>query len=299
MEAASTPVNHPPLRGPPNLKRRKRVNRMLEIVAWVSAVVAVAVLALVVGSVFVKGVGALNLDFLTEGQVAFGPGGGIGNALVGTGLLILMASAMAIPVGILVAIYTTEFAKPRSAAVVRYILDILNGVPTIITGLFVFSLIVVTQHHQSGFAGAVGLAIVMLPLVARSTQEVLILVPPAVKEAGLALGVSRWRTILSVILPTAFGGILTASLIAVARAAGETAPLLFASSIFATTTVTDPSQALPNIPMVIFQYSESPDPSKHTQAWAAALILILFVLVLSSIARVFSARVKKRLEGAR
>jgi phosphate transport system permease protein len=299
MEAASTPANHPLLQGPPNLKRRHRVNRALEIVAWVSAVVAVGALFIVIASVFVKGAGALNLDFLTQGQVAFGPGGGIGNAIVGTAIIVALGAAMAIPVGVLVALYTSEFATGRSASAVRYVLDILNGVPTIITGLFVFALIVKPQGHQSGFAGAVGLAIVMLPLVARSTQEVLALVPASVKEAGLALGISRWRTIVSVIIPTAFGGILTAALVAVARAAGETAPLLIVCSIFPTTTVTDPSQALPNIPIVIFQYSESPDPSKHTQAWAAALVLILFVLLLSSVARVFAARTKKRLEGAR
>jgi phosphate transport system permease protein len=294
MEAAS----HPILQGPPNLKRRHRVNRILEIVAWLSAVIAVGLLALVIGSVAVKGLSAINLDFLTQTQVAFGPGGGIGNALVGTGILILLASLMAIPVGILTAIYTSEFAGSRASFAIRYVLDLLNGVPTIITGLFVFGLLVV-GHQQSGWAGAVGLAIVMLPLIARSTQEVLALVPASVKEAGFALGVSRWRTVVSVILPTAAGGIITASLLAVARAAGETAPLLFASSIFPTTYQTDPSQALPNIPITIFQYSESPDPSKHTQAWGAALILILFVLILSSIARVFSGRVKRRLEGAR
>jgi phosphate transport system permease protein len=297
MEAAA--ANHPLLQGPPNLRRRKRVNRILEVTAWVAAILAVAVLALVVGSVFVKGVSAINLDFLTQGQVAFGPGGGIGNALVGTGIIVAVGAAMAIPIGVLVALYAVEFAGPRPASVVRYVLDILNGVPTIITGLFVYGLIVKTQGHQSGFAGAVGLAIVMLPLVARSTMEVLTLVPAAVKEAGLALGVSRWRTVLSVVVPTAFSGILTGSLVAVARAAGETAPLLLTTSVFATTTQTDPSQAMANIPMVIFQYSESPDPTKHTQAWAAALLLILFVLLLSSVARVFASRAKRRLEGKR
>ena len=294
MEAAS----HPLLQGPPNLKHRQRVNRILEIVGWVSALVAVGLLVLVIGSVAVKGISAINLDFLTQNQVAFGPGGGIANAIVGTGLLIGMASAMAIPIGILVALYVSEFASARPASAIRYVLDILNGVPTIITGIFVFGLLV-EGNHQSGFAGSVGLAIVMLPLVARSTIEVLTLVPGNVKEAGFALGVSRWRTVTSIIVPTALGGIITGSLLAVARAAGETAPLLYLSSIFPTTVTTDVSQALPNIPITIFQYSESPDPSKHTQAWGAALILILFVLILSTIARVFTARIKRRLEGAR
>jgi phosphate transport system permease protein len=297
MEA--TAANHPLLQGPPNLKRRKRVNRILEISAWIAALIAVAALAIVVGSVFLKGVGAINIDFLTQGQVAFGPGGGIANAIVGTGIIVALASLMAIPIGVLVALYTVEFAGPRPAFAIRYVLDILNGVPTIITGLFVYGLIVKAQGHQSGFAGSVGLAIVMLPLVARATQEVLILVPVNVKEAGLALGVSRWRTVVSVVLPTAMSGIVTGSLVAVARAAGETAPLLLASSVFPTTVQTDPSQAMGNIPMVIFSYSQSPDPSKHTQAWAAALLLILFVLLLSSVARIFAARGRRRLEGTR
>jgi phosphate transport system permease protein len=205
---------------------------------------------------------------------------------------------MAIPVGILIAIYTSEFAGQRSGFAIRYVLDILNGVPTIVTGIFVFVLLV-EGHQQSGWAGAVGLAIVMLPLVARSCHEVLTLVPEHVKEAGLALGASRWRTTLSVTVPTALSGMITGALLAVARAVGETAPLLFASSIFADLVVTDPNQALPNIPVTIFRYSEAPDPVKHAQAWGAALILILFVLVISIVARSFSARTRRRLGAAR
>jgi phosphate transport system permease protein len=205
---------------------------------------------------------------------------------------------MAIPVGILIAIYTSEFAGTRSGFAIRYILDILNGVPTIVTGIFVFVLLV-AGHHQSGWAGAVGLAIVMLPLVARSCHEVLTLVPGSVKEAGLALGASRWRTTLSVTFPTALSGMITGALLAVARAVGETAPLLFVCSIFPDTVVTDPSQPLPNIPVTIFRYSEAPDPVKHAQAWGAALILVLFVLALSVVARSLSARMRRRLGAAR
>jgi phosphate transport system permease protein len=172
-------------------------------------------------------------------------------------------------------------------------------VPTIVTGIFIFGLIVVAQGKQSGFAGSVALAIVMLPLVARSAHEVLTLVPGAVKEAGLALGASRWRATLSVVLPTALSGMITGALLAVARAAGETAPLLFTTSIFPDLVQTDPSQAVPNIPVTIFRYSESPDPVKHAQAWGAALILILFVLVISIVARTLSARARRRLGAAR
>jgi phosphate transport system permease protein len=175
---------------------------------------------------------------------------------------------------------------------------VLNGVPTIVTGIFVFGLLVV-GHQQSGWAGGVGLAIVMLPLVARSCHEVLTLVPPSLKEAGLALGGSRWRTIVTVIVPTALSGMLTSALLAVARAVGETAPLLFTTSIFPPLLQTDPTQALPNVPVTIFQFSEAPDPQKHAQAWAAALVLIAFVLVISIGARILSARTRKRLAAAR
>jgi len=281
-----------------NLRRRHAVSRAVEIGCWVAALLAVAILAIVLVSIAIKGIGSINLDFLTQNTANFG-GGGIGNAIVGTAILIGIATLIAVPVGILIAIYTSEFAGPRTGFAIRYVLDILNGVPTIVTAIFVFGLIVVPQHKQSGYAGAFALAVVMLPLVARSSHEVLTLVPGAVKEAGLALGVSRWRTTVSVTIPTALSGMITGSLLAVARAAGETAPLLFTTSIFASAVVTDPTQALPNIPVTIYQYSESPDPTKHAQAWGAALILILFVLLISMIARAFSARTRKRLGAAR
>jgi phosphate transport system permease protein len=296
--ADPTGSTNPLLERSGNLRRRHAVNRAIEIGCWVAALLAVAVLAVVIASIAIKGAGSINLDFLTQNTANFG-GGGIGNALVGTGILIGLATLMAVPLGILIAIYTSEFAGPRSGFAIRYILDILNGVPTIVTAVFVFALIVVPQQHQSGWAGAIALAIVMLPLVARSSHEVLTLVPGSVKEAGLALGASRWRTTVSVTIPTALSGMITGALLAVARAAGETAPLLLASSIFASTVVTDPSQALPNIPVTIFQYSESPDPTKHAQAWGAALILILFVLAISIVARAFSARTRRRLGAVR
>jgi len=265
----------------------------------VAALLAVAVLLIVVGSVFLKGVGAINLDFLTKSTPLFGAsGGGIANALVGTGIMVGLAALMAVPVGLLVAIYTSEFADGRIAHAIRFALDVLNGVPTILTGVFVYGLIVVPQGHQSGTAGAIALAIIMLPIVARTAQEVLALVPGTLKEAAYALGVTRWRAVLRVTLPTAAGGLMTGSLLAVARVAGETAPLILVCSIFLPGTVsTDPSQGLGSIPVFIFASSESPSPESHTQAWAAALVLIAFVLVLNVIARAFYARSRKRLEG--
>ena len=300
MDAGSPPP-HPLLAARSgNLRRRLLANRAMEVGSWVAAILAVAVLALVIASVAIKGIGSISLGFLTHNADpnALGATGGIGNALVGTAIMVGLGALMAIPVGILVAIYTNEFAGARSASVIRYFLDVLNGVPTIVTGIFVFGLLV-AGHQQSGFAGGVALAIVMLPLVARACQEVLALVPASVKEAGLAVGASRWRTIVSVVVPTALSGMITGALLAVARAVGETAPLLFVSSIFGPTLQTDPARALPSVPVVIFQFSESPEPAKHDQAWAAALVLIAFVLLISVVARVLSARTRRRLGAAR
>lgn len=278
-------------------RRRRIVNRMMEVIATVAAFVAVAVLAIVVVSVAKRGAGAISWDFFTKPQALFGqPGGGIANAIVGTVLLVLMAGAMALPVGVLTAIYLTEFA-PRGVAVpIQVVIDVLAGLPTIVIGIFVYALLVI-GHTQSGIAGAFALAIIMLPLIARATQEVLLLVPSTLREASLALGVRRWRTVLGVILPSSVGGILTGTVLAVARAAGETAPLLFTSSIFANTVQTDVTKPLPNIPVLIFTYSEQPDPALHEQAWAAALVLMAFVLVASLAAKALLARSRRKLVG--
>jgi phosphate transport system permease protein len=278
-----------------NLKRRKRVSATVSAASTVAALLAVAVLLIVVGSVLLKGVGALSLHFLTTPTALFNEsGGGISNAIVGSGIMVGLAASMAIPVGLLVAIYTTEFAPARIAHPIRFVLDVLNGVPTIITGIFVYGLLVAGKH-QSGFAASVALAIVMLPIVARTAQEVLSLVPATLKEAAHALGIAPWRATVRVTLPTAAGGLLTGALLAVARVAGETAPLILLSSIFAQGMRTEPGEALASIPIFIFQASESPSPEAHTQAWAAALILIAFVLVLNVVARAFYARSRKRM----
>jgi phosphate transport system permease protein len=278
-------------------RRRRLINRLMEVLATGAALIAVAVLAIVVVSVARRGAGALSWDFFTKPQALFGqPGGGIANALLGTALLVLLATGMALPVGVLTAVYLTEFAPKRVAVPVQVVLDVLAGLPTIVVGIFVYALLVI-GHTQSGYAGAFALAIIMLPLVARATQEVLLLVPPTLREASLALGVRRWRTVLGIIQPSSVGGILTGTVLAVARAAGETAPLLFTSSIFANSVQTDVTKALPNIPVLIFTYSEQPDPALHEQAWAAALVLMAFVLVASLAAEALLARNRKKLAG--
>jgi phosphate transport system permease protein len=278
-------------------RRRRLVNRIMEVLATLAALVAVVVLAIVVVSVANRGASALSWDFFTKPQALFGqPGGGIANAIIGTALLVALATVMALPVGVLTAIYLTEFAPRRVAVPIQVVLDVLGGLPTIVLGIFVYALLVI-GHTQSGYAGAFALAIIMLPLVARATQEVLLLVPSTLREASLALGVRRWRTVIGVILPSSVGGILTGTVLAIARAAGETAPLLFTSSIFANTVQTDVTKALPNIPVLIFTYSEQPDPALHEQAWAAALVLMAFVLLASLAAKALLARSRRKLAG--
>jgi phosphate transport system permease protein len=299
MSAQAQPPPSPLLAADGNLRRRKLVNRGMEGLATLAALAAVAVLAIVIISVLIKGISAINLDFFIKAPAPFGQsGGGIANSIVGTALLVAMASVLALPIGILIGIHTSEFVRPSIASAIRFALDILNGVPTIVTGIFVFGLLVV-GHVQSGYAGAFALAIIMLPIVARSAHEVLSLVPSSLKEASLALGVARWRVVLKVVVPTAASGLITGALLAVARVAGETAPLLFTSSIASPLISTNPSQALSSIPVRIFELSESPSPSDHAQAWAAALLLIFFVLLLNIIARSLFGRTRARIGSTR
>jgi phosphate transport system permease protein len=292
MAAATPQVS---LRATGSLRRRRIVNRIMEGVGTGAALLAVAVLVVVTASVAVRAAPALSWDFLTKPPSLFGgPDSGISSAIIGSALIVGMATALALPVGVLIAIYLTEFAPRAVAAPIQLALDVLNGLPTIVVGIFVYGILVI-GHLQSAYAGAVALSIVMLPLVSRSAQETLLLVPSALREASLALGVSRWRTVIGVILPTTFGGIMTGAVLAVARAAGETAPLLFTCSIFSPDVSTDVTKALPNIPVLIFTYSEQPDPVLHEQAWGAALVLMVFVLVASLGAKALLARSRRKL----
>jgi phosphate transport system permease protein len=278
------------------LARRKRVEKAFAVLAVFAALVAVAALALVLGSVLVKGASQLDWSFFTKPRPLFGEQGGIADALVGSVLILLMCMVVAIPFAVLVAIYMSEYAGPRAAGFLRIVLDVLNGVPAIVVGIFVFGLLVV-GHGQSAIYGAFALAILMVPMVARATQEVLGVIPRSLREASLALGVTRWRTTWSIVLPSAIGGILTGVVIAVARVAGETAPLLFTTSIAANQVSTDISHALPTLPVTIFVFSESPDPGEQANAWAASLVLIAFVLVLNIVAKTIAGRRRRTLES--
>ncbi len=281
-----------PLTPSGNLRRRAAVSRFVQITATAAAVFAVAVLVIVLYGVAVRGASALSFSFVLQNPSGLA-GGGIFNSLLGTLEIVAFGALIALPIGILTGLYLTEFAGPRSrtASALRFALDIMAGLPTIIVGLFVYGLIVIPLHRQSGFAGGVALAIVMLPLMARSSQEVLLLVPGSLREAADALGVSRWRTVLSVILPTAFGGILTGAILATARAAGETAPLLICDSIFnPNATQLNLFHGMPSVSMFIYTSYDLPLAQAVTRAWGAAFVLMMLILIANVLARLILAR---------
>jgi len=283
------------------LHRRRALNRVMELLAWLAAAVAVGLLVVIVWSVAARGAGQLNLDLLTKtpstGFLSTGKEG-LANAFAGTLVIVAVATLMALPTGILIAVYLGEFARPAVRNFVSLVLDVLNGVPAIVIGIFVYGLFVL-GHGQSALAGSFALACLMLPLVARATMEVLALVPSSLREAGLGLGVPRWRTTLSIVLPQTIGGIVTGTTLAIARVAGETAPLLFTSSIVGTQLHWNPHHALQTVPVAIFELSESADPQDHARAWAAALVLLLFILVTSMLARWLATRSRRRLSTSR
>jgi len=289
-----------PLVASGNLRRRAAVSRFVDVSATVSAFAAVAVLAILVFTVISKAWSALSPEFIFTNPSGLA-GGGIANALIGTIEIVAIAAVIALPVGILTGLYLTEFAgaDSRSARLLRLVLDLLQGLPTIIVGVVVYGLIVAVQHKQSGFAASVALAIVMLPLIARSSQEVLLLVPGTLREAADALGVSRWRTVLGVILPAAAGGIATGAILSIARAAGETAPLLVLDSVYNpyTTQLNPFGHGVPNVPILILTTSDLPSPDALTRAWGAAFVLLAAILIANVGARILLARSRAKMTG--
>lgn len=287
-----------PLTPSGNLRRRLIVSRVAQAGATAAALVAVAVLAIVTIDVVRKGASALSIGFLIHDPPAFGgAGGGIRSDIVGTLIIVGAAAVIAVPIGILIAIYLVEFASPRSRMgnLLRLGLDLMQGLPSIVIGIFILGLIVEAQHKDSGFAGSMALAIIMLPLVARSAQEVLRLVPTSLRDAADALGVQRWRAILTVILPTATGGIMTGSILAVARAAGETAPLLAVTATGGQNLSFNWFNPMPNIPVSILTASEALNPAAYARAWGAAVVLLALILIANVGARLLLARSRRKM----
>jgi phosphate transport system permease protein len=275
---------------------RRLKSRVMTGVAMACVLAAVLPLLFILGTLLLKGAGSLSLDFFTKMPAPAGEsGGGVANAIVGTLLMVGTACLIGIPVGIGAGVFASEYPGNRLSIVSRFVADVLNGTPSIVIGVFAWTWIVARQKHFSGFAGGFALAILMVPMVMRTTEEIIKLVPHSLREAALALGFQRWRTTLQIVLLTALPGILTGALLAVARSAGETAPLLFTAlgSQYMGTDLTQPMAALP---LTVYTYATGPYEEWHRFAWAAALVLILLVFVLSVGAR-FATRRMARLGG--
>ncbi len=258
-----------------------------------SVLVALVPLAYILFFVIREGVLALNLSFFTHMPTPVGePGGGMANAIVGTLILSGLGSLFAVPIGILSGVYMSEYAGTRFAALTRFAADTLNGVPSIVIGVFAYSMIVVPFHRFSALAGGVALGIMMIPIIARTTEELLLLVPVTLREGALALGASHARAVFTVVLPAALPGIVTGVMLALARVAGETAPLLFTSfnNRFFTTSLTQPMASLT---VQVYTYAISPYPDWHRQAWAGALVLVSIVLMCSVLARIATRRLER------
>jgi phosphate transport system permease protein len=250
-----------------------------------AAALAILPLAAILAMLIAKGAGSLDWNFFTQSSVPLGEeGGGFAHAIVGTVLIVGLACAIGVPVGVGAGIYLAEYGSGRLGWIVRFVADTLNGIPSIVIGIFAWTWIVRPVGRFSALAGGIALACILAPIVARTTEEMVRLVPNSLREAALALGYSRWRTSLTVVVRTAGAGIVTGALVAVARVAGETAPLLFTAlgNQFFSTRLAEPMAALP---LQVYVYAIGPYDEWHRQAWAGALVLILLVLILGTVAR--------------
>ena len=274
----------------PRLRWRKFVSGFMLTMTGVCALVAVSVLFLILGYLAVHGGASINWNFFTKLPVPVGEtGGGLANAILGSAKMLLLATIFGVPIGFFGAIYLAEFSGGTTAFIVRYAADLLNGVPSIVIGIFAYSLVVHPFKQYSTLAGGFALGLMMIPVTLRSTEEFLRAVPNPLREAAMALGASKWKTIVTVIVPAAYRGILTAVLLAFARVAGETAPLLFTAlgNQFWSPGWTHPTASLP---VMIYTYALAPYDDWHRQAWAAGLVLLVLILVINIVARAILSR---------
>ncbi len=269
----------------PRYRWRRGVDQGMTLVCLFCTVLVLTPLALVLAFLAQTGLSALNWDFFTKLPGAAGePGGGMANAITGTLTLIGIAGCLGIPIGVLGGTFLSEYPQTQVSRITRFAADVMNGIPSIVIGLFAYVLIVLPMRHFSALAGGVALGVMLIPTVMRTTEEIVRLVPQSVREAALALGIPQWKTTLRVVLPTATAGIVTGIMVALARIAGETAPLLFTAfgNRFWNRSILQPIAALP---LQIFAYAISPFDDWHRQAWAGALVLVTIVLVVNIIAR--------------
>ncbi len=277
----------------PNARRRKIISRAFEVLCAAAVLVALVPLAFILFYVITQGFGALNLAFFTQMPKPVGEvGGGMANAIVGTLILIGLAALFAVPIGCICGVHLAEYPRVRFSSLVRFAADVLNGVPSIVIGIFAYAVVVYPVRRFSAIAGGVALGLLMIPMVVRTTEELLRLVPSGLREGALALGATRSRAVFTVIVPAALPGILTGVLVALARVAGETAPLLFTSfnnSYFSTSL----SQPIASLTYQVWIYANSPYNDWHRQAWAGAFLLVMIILALSIIARLAVRRLER------
>ena len=280
-EKTNNPILH---HVPPIALRRRIVDHVMTAASVLTVIIVLAPLFAIFAYLVYKGIGSINLAFLTQTPKPVGePGGGMANAIVGSCVILAIASVIGVPLGIGAGIYLAEFGRNRFGDAIRFTADVLNGVPSIVVGIVAYAIVVLSQRHFSALAGGVALAIMMIPTITRTTEEMLLLVPQSLREAAYGLGIPRWRTTLSITLRTATSGVITGVMLAFARVAGETAPLLFTAfgNQFWNLKINQPTAALP---LQIFNYAISPYDEWHRQAWAGALVLIL--LIVSAVAAV-------------
>ena len=270
--------------------RRRLVNVAVTYLAVGAVILVLTPLVAVFGYLVYRGVGSVNWAFLTQTPKPVGEaGGGMANAIAGSAFILLLASVIGVPFGIGAGIYLAEYGRNRFGDAIRFTADVLNGVPSIVIGIVAYGIVVLTQRHFSALAGGVALSLMMIPIISRTTEEMLLLVPNSLREASYGLGISRWRTTLSITLRTATSGVITGVMLAFARAAGETAPLLFTAfgNQYWNYRIDQPTAALP---LQIFTYAISPFDEWHRQAWAGALVLIVLIVVSVSAVRIAASR---------
>jgi phosphate transport system permease protein len=268
---------------------RRTTSATMTTLTALCTLAAVGILLIILVYIAMQGIGSLNLRFLVESPRPVGEGGGIGNAIVGTLVLLGLSSAIGLPFGIAVGIYLSEFGTGRFGSLVRFLVDTLTGIPSIVTGVFVYTLVVVPSKHFSALAGGIALALIMVPIVARTTEEMIKLVPHSLREGALALGAPQWRVTLGVVVPAAASGIATGAMLAIARISGETAPLLFTAfgrrflSYYL-------DQPIASLTVQIYNYAISPYDEWHAQAWAATLVLMAMILSINIAVRFLTRR---------
>lgn len=265
-------------------RTRRAVSGLMTTLTALCTLVAVGILVIILGYIAMRGIGALNLRFLVDSPRPVGEGGGIGNAIVGSAVLLLLSCAVGIPLGIATGVYLSEFGGGMFSSVVRFLVDTLTGIPSIVTGVFIYAVVVLRMKHFSAFAGGIALALIMIPIVARTTEEMIKLVPHSLREGALALGAPQWRVTLGVVIPAAASGIATGAMLAIARVSGETAPLLFTAfgSRFFPRNLNEP---IASLTVQIYNYAISPYDEWHAQAWAATLVLMTLILSINILVR--------------